>query len=41
MDNESILNEITNNTDFKNVTKLFEGGNSSETISNNLYLVSK
>lgn len=41
MDNESILNEITNNTDFKNVTKLFEGGNSSEAISNNLYLVSK
>ena len=41
MDNEAILNEITQNTDFKNVTQLFEGDNSSEKISNNLYLVSK
>ena len=41
LDNDSILNEITSNTDFKNVTKLFEGDNSSEAISNNLYLVSK
>ena len=41
MDNDAILNEITSNTDFKNVTKLFEGDNSSEKISNNLYLVSK
>lgn len=41
MDNDSILKEITSNTDFKNVTKLFEGDNSSEKISNNLYLVSK
>ena len=41
MDNDSILKEITDNTDFKNITKLFEGDNSSEKISNNLYLVSK
>lgn len=41
MDNDAILNEITSNTDLKNVTKLFEGDNSSEKISNNLYLVSK
>ena len=41
MNNDEILNEITSNTDFKNVTKLFEGDNSSEKISNNLYLVSK
>lgn len=41
LDNESIINEITNNTDFKYVSQLFEGDNSSEKISNNLYLVSK
>ena len=41
MNNDEILNQITSNTDFKNVTKLFEGDNSSEKISNNLYLVSK
>lgn len=41
MDNEAIIKEILNNTDFNNVTKLYEGGNSSEIISNNLYLVSK
>ena len=41
MDNESILNEIRNNTDFKNITQIYEGVNSSEEIGNNLYLVSK
>lgn len=41
MDNNSILDEIKNNTDFKNIIKLYEGGCSSEIISNNLYLVSK
>lgn len=41
MDNEAIIKEILDNTEFKKVTKLYEGGNSSEIISNNLYLVSK
>lgn len=42
MDNDSILNEIKNNTDFKNVTELYKSnGSSTEMISNNLYLVSK
>lgn len=41
MDNESIIKEILNNTEFNKVTKLYAGGNSSEIISNNLYLVSK
>ena len=42
MDNDSILNELKNNTDFKNVTELYKAnGSSSEMISNNLYLVSK
>lgn len=41
MDNESIIKEILDNTEFNKVTKLYAGGNSSEVISNNLYLVSK
>ena len=41
LDNDSILNTLTNNTDFKYVTKLFEGEDSSEKIGNNLYLMSK
>ena len=41
LDNDSILDEIKNSTDFKNITKLYESGNSTESISNNLYLVSK
>lgn len=42
MDNDSILNEITDNTDFKNVTELYQvDDSSSEMISNNLYLISK
>ena len=42
MDNDSILNEIKNNTDFKNVTEIYKAYNSSsEMLSNNLYLMSK
>lgn len=42
MDNNSIIDEIKNNSDFKNVTELLMvDGSSSEMISNNLYLVSK
>lgn len=41
MNNNFILDQIKNNTDFKNIIKLYEGGCSSEVISNNLYLVSK
>lgn len=41
MDNDTILNEIKENTDFRNITKLYSGSNSSETISNNIYLVAK
>lgn len=42
MDNDFILDEIRNNTDFKNVTELYcANGSSSEMISNNLYLVSQ
>lgn len=41
MDNEKILKEITSKTEFKNITKLYEPGSSTEKISNILYLVSK
>lgn len=41
MNNEEIIQEIVNNTEFQTVTKLFEGVSSSEVVSNNLYLVSK
>jgi hypothetical protein len=41
MNNEEIIQQIKDNTDFKNVTQLYSGGNSHEIISNNLYLVSK
>lgn len=41
MDNNSVLDKIKNDTDFKNIVKLYEGECSSEIISNNLYLVSK
>lgn len=42
MDNDSILDELKNNTDFKNITELYQvDDSSSEMISNNLYLVSK
>ncbi len=42
MDNDSIIEEIQKNTDFKNITELLKVNKaSSEMISNNLYLVSK
>lgn len=42
MDNDKILDEIQNKTDFKNITTLYKASNSSsEMISNNLYLISK
>ncbi len=41
MDNETILDEIKNNSDFKNITKLYEFGNTSDVVNNNYYLVSK
>ena len=42
MNNEEIIEQILNNTEFKYITKLYEASESnSEVISNNLYLVSK
>ena len=41
MDNEKILEELKNNSDFKNTTLLYEIENSSEVVNNNYYLVSK
>ena len=41
MDNEKILDEIKNNSNFKNITLLYEIENSSEVVNNNYYLVSK
>ena len=41
MDNEEIIQKIKDNTDFKNFKQLYQGGNSHEIISNNLYIVSK
>lgn len=41
MDNQKILDELKNNSDFKNITLLYEIENSSELVSNNYYLVSK
>ena len=41
MDNEKVLEEIKNNSDFKNITLLYEIENSSEVVNNNYYLVSK
>lgn len=41
MDNEKILEELKNNSDFKNITKLYEIENSSDFVSNNYYLVQK
>lgn len=41
MDNEKILEEIKNNSDFKNITLLYDIENSSEVVNNNYYLVSK
>ena len=41
MNNEEIIQNIKDNTDFKNIKQLYHGGNSHEVISNNLYIVSK
>lgn len=42
MDNEKILDELKGNSDFKNITLLYEGGNDSpDIVNNNYYLVSK
>lgn len=42
MNNEEIIEQILNNTEFRNITKLYEASESnSEVISNNYYLVSK
>ena len=41
MDNEKILEELKNNSDFKNITQLYEIENSSDFVSNNYYLVQK
>ena len=41
MDNDKILNEIKDNSDFKNITLLYEGGNEDGVVNNNYYLVSK
>lgn len=41
MDNEKILDELKNNSDFKNITLLYKIENSSEFVSNNYYLVEK
>ena len=41
MDNEKILEELKNNSDFKNITLLYEIENSSKVVNNNYYLVSK
>lgn len=42
MDNEKIINEIKENSEYKSITKIYEGPTaSSEKISNNLYLVKK
>lgn len=41
MDNEKIIQDIKDNTDFKNIKLLYEGGNSHEVVSNNIYLCFK
>lgn len=43
MDNDKILNELKDNSDFKNIVLLYEceDGSSSDLVYNNLYLVSK
>lgn len=41
MDNEKILDELKNNSDFKNITLLYKIENSSDVVNNNYYLVSK
>lgn len=41
MDNEKILDEIKNNSTFKNITLLCENENTSDVVNNNYYLVTK
>ena len=45
MDNESILKDILNNTDYKNVSTIYkvydDSANNDNTVLNNLYLISK
>ena len=41
MDNEKVLEDLKNNSEFKNITLLYEIENSSEVVNNNYYLVSK
>lgn len=41
IDNEKIIQDIKDNTDFKNIKLLYEGSNSHEVISNNIYLCYK
>lgn len=41
MDNDSIIEKIKSETDFKNIEKIYEGPDSKYEVGNNLYLVSK
>lgn len=41
MDNESILQKIRENTDFRNIRQLWQSSNSPDAVFNNLYLCSK
>lgn len=41
MDNNKILEELKNNSDFKNIKELYKTENSSDKVSNNYYLVTK
>lgn len=41
MDNDSIIEKIKSETDFKNIEKIYEGPDSKYGVRNNLYLVSK
>ena len=41
MDNDSIISQIKENTDFKNIEKIYEAPSSHYEVENNLYLVSK
>ena len=41
MDNEKIINEIKENSEFKNVTQVYANDYTTEAIGNNIYIVSK
>lgn len=41
MDNETILNELKDKSDFKNIESIYQIENNSEVVGNNYYLVSK